>query len=207
MSELKHIHEYIDMNLNKHIAKLREFLRQPTISNTGEGMEEGAELLKTYLKELGCQKVEIVPTPGWPVVYGDYQAGAERTLIIYMMYDCMPADEPTWSVPPFEAKLVKNHKVGSYPPFKTVVMARGATNSKGPLVAFINAMESIKAVAGELPVNLKFVAEGEEEQASKHLPLFVNEYKDELRKADAMFFPRVQRGSVGSGPEAMGHPW
>ena len=186
---LDEIYSHIDHKINEHTEKLREFIRQPTVSNTGEGMEEGAELLKSYFEELGCQTVEISPTPGWPVVYGDLDAGAEKTLIIYMMYDCMPADEPTWTVPPFEARLVDNYSVAGHPPFKKVLMARGAQNSKGPLVAFLNAVSSINEVAGKPPVNLKFVAEGEEEQASIHLPEWIEAHKADLKKADAMFFP------------------
>ena len=161
-------------------------------------MAEGADLLLTYFQNLGCQKVEIRPTGGWPVVWGEYNAGAERTLIVYLMYDCMPADEPGWSVPPFEGRLVHDLRIGDYAPFKTVLMARGAINSKGPLVAFLNAVSSIRAAAGELPVNLIFLAEGEEEQASKHLPEFVTEHKGELQKADAMFFPMGGQAADGT---------
>lgn len=198
MNRLDQVYRNIDEHIDGHIARLREFIRQPTISNTGEGMKEGAQLLQGYLQKLGCQKVDILPTPGWPVVYGDLNAGAKKTLIIYMMYDCMPADEPGWSVPPFEARIVENLKIGSYEPFKKALVARGAINSKGPLVAFINALESINAVYGKPPVNLIFVAEGEEEQASKHLPLFIEQHKTELKKADAMFFPMGGQSIDGS---------
>ena len=165
MQELERVYLRIDREINNHIKKIQSFIRQPTISNTGEGMEEGAEKLRLIYQELGCQIAEIRPTPGWPIVYGEYDAGKKRTLIIYMMYDCMPADEPGWSVPPFEGTLVKNHQIGDYQPFKTVLMARGAINSKGPLIAFLNTIQSIQESIDELPVNLIFIAEGEEEMA------------------------------------------
>jgi acetylornithine deacetylase/succinyl-diaminopimelate desuccinylase-like protein len=187
--ELQHVYNKIDQNSEKHVKKIQEFIRQPTISNTGEGMKEGAEYLRETYERLGCQIAEIRETPGWPVVYGEYDAGAEKTLIIYMMYDCMPADEPGWSVPPFEGRLVHNHKIGEYPAFKTVLIARGAINSKGPLMAFLNTVSSIREAAGELMVNLILIAEGEEEMASRHLPWFLNKHKERLKKADAMFFP------------------
>jgi acetylornithine deacetylase/succinyl-diaminopimelate desuccinylase-like protein len=190
MIDLTRVYSRIDRDIDRHIKQIQGFIRQPTISNTGEGMKEGAEYLREVYEKVGCQIAEIRETPGWPVVYGEYDAGVEKTLIIYMMYDCMPADEPGWSVSPFEAELVHNHKVGSYQPFKTVLMARGAINSKGPLMAFLNTVESIKAEEDELPVNLILIAEGEEEQASRHLPWFLNKHKERLKQADAMFFPR-----------------
>ena len=98
MIDLTRVYKRIDTDIDKHINQIQGFIRQPTISNTGEGMKEGAEYLKEVYEKLGCQIAEIRETPGWPVVYGEYDAGAEKTLIIYMMYDCMPADEPGWSL-------------------------------------------------------------------------------------------------------------
>ncbi len=146
-------------------------------------------MLRSLFSDLGCRRAEIIPTPGWPVVYGEYNADAAKTLIIYMMYDCMPADEPGWSVPPFEARIIENYQVGSYPAFKKALVARGAINSKGPLMAFLNTVHAIRDEEGELPINLILLAEGEEEQASRHLPMFIKQHQSELRKADAMFFP------------------
>ena len=87
-----------------------------------------------------------------------------------MMYDTQPVVGEKWISPPFEAKLVE------IPPFGRCVVARGAINSKGPLRAFLNALESIQGAGEELPVNLKFTAEGEEELGSPpstglHLPV------------------------------------
>lgn len=188
MGELEGIYNYIDGHLDKHIARIQEWIRQPSISNTGEGIPECAELTKRYFEELGC-KARVVDvgvtkwgTEGHPVVYGEYDAGAEKTLIIYMLYDTMPAYEPEkWRAPPFEGRIVEQS------PFKRVIIGRGAINSKGPEMAILNALESIKAVAGELPVNLKLVAEGDEERMSIGLHKFVHDHQDELKEADAMY--------------------
>lgn len=91
------------------------------------------------------------------MVYGHYDAGADKTLVVYFMYDTQPVDDPGWTVPPLEGRVV------SMPPFGDCLVARGAINTKGELRAFLNACESIKAVDEEIPVNLMFVAEGEEE--------------------------------------------
>lgn len=100
------------------------------------------------------------------MVYGFYDAGAEKTVIIYMMYDTQPVDELGWIVPPLEGHVVE------VKPFGKCLVARGAINTKGELGAFLNACESIKAVGEEIPLNLIFVAEGEEETWKPRFRLF-----------------------------------
>jgi len=195
---LEKVYRNIDENFEAHVKRLREFVKQPSISQTGEGVKECAELLKSYLKDLGCKETRLVPQTYSPVVYGEYDAGAEKTVIIYMMYDVQPAEDvKLWKVPPFEAKIVP------MAPFKKVLMARGAINTKGPLAAFLNAMEAMRD-ADELPVNLIFVAEGEEERASISMPKFVREYTDKLKKADAVYFPTASQDQNGLARPSLG---
>src|SRR3989304_2043968 len=150
-------------NLPEHVPKLQELVRQPSISPENKGVKDCANLVLRYFKELGC-RATLVETSGNPVVYGKYDAGADKTIVVYMMYDTMPVDEPGWRVDPLSAALVEN------PPFKRCLVARGAYNTKGELRGFLNACESIKAHSHELPVNLVFVAEGEEELAAATFP-------------------------------------
>jgi len=195
---LEKVYRNIDENIGAHIKRLQGFIRQPSISQTGEGVKECAELLKGYLRELGCKEARLVPQTYSPLVYAEYDAGAEKTVIIYMMYDVQPAEDvELWKVPPFEAKIVE------MAPFKKVLMARGATNTKGPLVAFLNAMEAMRDAA-ELPVNLIFVAEGEEERGSVSMPKFVREYTNKLKRADAVFFPASCQDQNGLAEPAFG---
>ncbi len=189
MVDLEKIYSTIDSNLEWHISRIQECIRQPSISQTGEGIEECARLFAGYFSELGCRK-STVEHPGiteWgiegnPVVYGEYDADAEKTLIIYFMYDTMPIyDLEKWTAPPHEARIVEQK------PFKRVIIGRGAVNTKGPALAFLNACSSIIEVEGTLPVNLLLVAEGDEERMSIGLHKFVNDHKDELSKADAVY--------------------
>ncbi len=115
-----------------------------------------------------------------------------------MMYDTMPVDEPGWSVAPLEGRLV------DHPPFGKCIVARGAINTKGELRAFLNACESIKATGQEIPANLTFVAEGEEELGNRHLPEFIEKYISELSKADAVFFPSADQDQKGKMRMALG---
>ena len=116
--ELERIYKHIDEHLDEHVATLQEFVRQKSISHTGEGIRECARLVERYFKDLGCQETRI-EEPGitkWglegdPVVVGKYDAGAEKTLMYYIMYDTMPIFAPEqWSVPPFEARIVDTEK-------------------------------------------------------------------------------------------------
>jgi acetylornithine deacetylase/succinyl-diaminopimelate desuccinylase-like protein len=187
--DLKKVFDHIDANIDEDVFRFQKWIQQPSISNTGEGIQESAQMVKGFFDELGCQRSEVFDvgvteygSPGNPVVYARCDEGAPRTLLIYWMYDTMPITQPdAWMVPPFEGRLVE------LPPFKKVLMARGATNSKGPQVAQLNAFRAIKAVHGKLPVNLIVVAEGDEERMSIGLRKFVREHPELFKDAEAMF--------------------
>jgi len=191
---LKQIHEYIDEHLEEHVERIKEFVRIPSIAaENPEGVRRCAQKLANYFEELGCKKVEIVETAGQPVVYAHYDAQARNTLLVYLMYDVKQVSGEKWTLTddPFDPKLVE------LPPFKKVLVGRGAINSKGPLVAFLNALFSIKACGEEIPVNLKFVAEGEEELGSAHLKDFVKHRIEELKDAQACFSPSASQNIKG----------
>jgi acetylornithine deacetylase/succinyl-diaminopimelate desuccinylase-like protein len=189
--ERKRVFDYIDQHYQDHLMKLQEFVRQPSISAENRGIRECAELVRKYLQDLGCKDARLVETSGHPVVYGFYDAAADKNIIVYLMYDTQPVDDLGWSVPPLEGRIV------DVEPFGRCLVARGAINTKGELRAFLNACESIRAVGEEIPVNLMFVAEGEEELGSRHLPEFINEYSSELKKAHAVFFPLAEQNQKG----------
>ncbi|MFX1562135.1 MAG: M20/M25/M40 family metallo-hydrolase [Promethearchaeota archaeon] len=185
------VFKYIDQNIDTHIRKVQELIQQPSISSENLGVRDCAELVCRYFGELGCQRAELVETSGYPVVLGEYNANADKTVLVYMMYDTQPVDDPGWTVPPLEARLV------DVKPFKRCIVARGAYNSKGPMRAFLNACEAIRAVSEEFPVNLLLVAEGEEELGSRHLPEFLKKEKKTIKNADCAFFPDVEQDQNG----------
>jgi len=200
--DLKKVFGYIDTNIDDHVVNLQKWIQQPSISNTGEGMQESAEMVKGFFDQLGCQesKVYDVGITEWgqqgnPVVYAKCDEGAQKTLVVYWMYDTMPVTQPDlWKAPPFEGQLVEQ------PPYKKVMIGRGAVNSKGPQMVMLNAFMSIKAVTGKLPVNLIFVAEGDEERMSMGYRKFVRENPDLFKGADAMYRFGNQ-GSISGGSE------
>jgi len=203
--ELKKVFTYIDDHIDDHVENLQKWIQQPSISNSGEGIPESAEMVKGFFEQLGCQESRVYDVgqtewgaQGNPVVYAKCDEGAPKTLVIYWMYDTMPVTQPdVWVAPPFEGRLVEQA------PFKKVLIGRGATNSKGPQMAQLNALMSIKAVTGKLPVNLIFVAEGDEERMDVGLRKFMMDHADLFKGADAMWGDGGQspsgRGSISEG--------
>lgn len=182
---------YIDAHRAEHLEHLRRWVRQRSISAQSQGVQEMAALLRDDLKALGFREAEVVPTTGHPGVWGFYDAGAPKTLVVYMMYDVQPVEPTDWKVDPFAGEVV-DHALGR------VLMARGATNQKGPERAFLNAVEAMVKGEGRLPVNLMVLAEGEEELGSPHYPELIERFRDRLRTADGVLFPMNGQGPDGS---------
>jgi acetylornithine deacetylase/succinyl-diaminopimelate desuccinylase-like protein len=191
------VYRHIDEHGDAHLAALLRWLRQPSVSAQDQGIAQMAGLLRADLEALGFQETAIVPTRGHPGVFGFHDAGAPKTLAIYMMYDVQPVEPADWRVPPFAAELVEL-ETGS------AVMARGATNQKGPERALLNAVESIRAAGAPLPVNLLVLAEGEEELGSPHLPELIARYRDRLQRTIGVLFPSNSQNQKGDPRMSLG---
>ena len=108
--DLQKVFTYIDTNIDDHAENIQKWIRQPSISNSGEGISESAEMVKGFFEKLGCQDAQVYDTglteygsQGNPVVYAKCDEGAPKTLAIYWQYDTMPVTQPdVWIVPPFE---------------------------------------------------------------------------------------------------------
>src|SRR5688572_22774554 len=184
------VYAYIDANLATHLSNLRRWVGQPSVSAQNVGIREMAAMLRDDLRQLGFREAELAPTPGHPGVWGFYDAGASVTLAVYMMYDVQPVERADWSVDAFDGAVV-NRSLGK------VLIARGATNQKGPQRAFLNALEAIIRTQGKLPVNLMIIAEGEEELGSPNLPTLIEKFADRLKTASGVLFPFNSQTSSG----------
>ncbi len=185
---------FIESNLAGDIERLKQIIRIPSIAaDNPEGVWKCAELVLRWFREIGCVETEIVETPGSPVVYGHYDSHSKNTLLVYLMYDVKQVSGEHWTLipDPFEPQLLP------LSPFRQVIVGRGSFNSKGPLTAFLNALLALKMVGEELPVNLMFVAEGEEELGSQHLIDFVKKYADRLHEASACIAPAASQNIQG----------
>jgi len=192
-SDLDAIRAEIEKRHDESVKRLQDWIRQPSIAAENRGMNEGCELTMRMLREAGFQQAAKVPTDGQPGIFATLDAGAPRTLGLYYMYDVKQADPAEWSSPPFEAALVDKPGLGK------VVMGRGAVNQKGPEASFLAALDAIRGADKKLPVNLVFVAEGEEEIGSPHFPQIVRkpEVMAALKNCLGIFMPSASQGLDG----------
>lgn len=185
-------HAYIDTCFDGHLDRTRQFLALPSISAQRVGLRECAGQLRNWLVDAGAS-VEYHGGEEAPILLAEWQVGAPKTLLVYGMYDVQPVDDQPWTSPPFDPAL-RQHPVGGLSLF-----ARGVCNSKGPLMAFLHAIEALRATGG-LPVNIKWTIEGEEEIGSAALPGFYRGLRDRLG-ADAAFEPFWSQWQPGEAPE------
>lgn len=166
--------EYIDQNKDKFVEELFDLLRIPSISTDSSKKEEikkAAGFLVNQLNNLNLETVKTFETPGNPIVYAEHCPHDDRpTVLIYGHYDVQPSDpDELWDTPPFEPTV----KDG-------LIYARGASDDKGQAFTHIKAVESFVKTGQEIPVNVKFILEGEEEIGSPNLVPFLEAHKDLL---------------------------
>ncbi|MDQ3549479.1 MAG: M20/M25/M40 family metallo-hydrolase [Chloroflexota bacterium] len=190
------IHHHIDDHLDDHIEHIQSWVRQPSVSWDNIGVRECAELVAQSYRDIGCQEVEIIEGRFHPGVWAYYDAGSPVTIHSYCMFDTRTVTSDGWDYDPWGAELAPH---GSYP---RVLFGRGAFGAKGPHVAFLNALASIIAVEGTLPVNIMFLAEGEEIMGSPAYATFVDRYRNRLRHVNASYC--VSSSQDGSGAVDVG---
>jgi acetylornithine deacetylase/succinyl-diaminopimelate desuccinylase-like protein len=188
------VYDEIAKRHDETIARLQEWIHQPSIAAENIGMTEGAELMKALALEAGFQKAEVIPTKGHPAVFATLDAGAKETLALYFMYDVKQAVESEWSSPPWDGKLVERPGLG------TILIGRGATNQKGPQAAFLAALHAIRGAGRKLPVNLVLIAEGEEEVGSPNFQeaVMTPRVRAALEKSIGIFMPSHEQELDGS---------
>jgi acetylornithine deacetylase/succinyl-diaminopimelate desuccinylase-like protein len=176
---VENVINYIKENENNYIEELKEFLRIPSISTVQDNKEDikrAANFVAEKLKSAGMNRVEVYKTEGHPIVYGEWLgAPGKPTIVIYGHYDVQPVDPiELWTNPPFDP-VIKDGKI----------YARGATDDKGQMFIHIKTVEAFFKTQGSLPINVKFLIEGEEEIGSESLETFINN-NSELLKCDAV---------------------
>ena len=166
--------DLININRDRYVDELKSYLAIPSISALPEHAEDVracAEWTAAAMKRVGLEHVRVIDTPGNPVVYGDWlHADGAPTILFYGHYDVQPVDPlELWESPPFEATV----RAGE-------IYARGAADDKGQVFMHLKAVEAVLRGSGRLPVNIRFILEGEEEVGSVNLENFVRGHKDEL---------------------------
>lgn len=171
---MEHIKQYIEENKDRFLAELIDMLRIPSVSADSkykEDVQRNAEFVKNSLIAAGADKVEVCPTPGHPIVYGEKMIDpALPTVVVYGHYDVQPADPlELWDSPPFEPVI----KDG-------LIVARGSCDDKGQMFMHVKAFE-LMMKTNSLPCNVKFMIEGEEEVGSSNLGTWIRDNKDRLK--------------------------
>lgn len=171
------IDQYFKDHRTDHLEELKAFLRIPSISSLTEhkaDVRKAAEWLKEAMEKAGLENAEVFETDGHPVVYADWlHAEGKPTVLVYGHYDVQPVDPLNlWETPPFDPHVRDNK-----------LYARGASDDKGQTFMHVKAVEALLKLEGELPVNIKFIVEGEEEIGSPTLPKYVEQNQEQL-KAD-----------------------
>ncbi len=192
--DLNAIYAEITKQHDQSVKRLQDWIHQPSIAAENRGMTEGCQMMMDLVRDAGFTGVTKVPTDGQPGVFATLDAGAPHTLGLYFMYDVKQVDPAEWSSPPWDAAIVDKTGLGK------VVVGRGAVNQKGPEAAFLAALHAIRGAGKKMPVNLVFVAEGEEEIGLPHFPQIVHrpEVTAALQRCDGIFMPEAAQALDGA---------
>lgn len=182
--------DFINVNRDRYIDEMTQYLAIPSISalpDHKDDVRRCAEWTAAEMQRIGLNSVRLEETPGHPVVYGEWLgAPGAPTILFYGHYDVQPVDPvDLWTSPPFEATIRDGE-----------IYARGSADDKGQVFMHFKAVEAHLKQNGRLPVNMKFVIEGEEEVGSANLDNFIRAHKD-LLKADVVVIsdsPMFDRG-------------
>jgi len=166
---IKRVYDYIDKHSQNFIQELARLVKQPSISAKGEGMQKCAEIVEKMLREVGFSTQVIPEKNGNPVVYGELKSqNSKKTLLFYDHYDVQPPEPlEEWKFDAFSGKVYEGRIYG-----------RGVSDNKGNIVSRIKVVEAFLKAVGDVPVNVKFVVEGEEEIGSPHFAPVVKQHKD-----------------------------
>ncbi len=166
--------DYIESNRDRYLDELKQFLRIPSVStdpSRGPAMQQAAEFVRGQLEQAGATRAEIFATGGHPVVFGQIGEDPQRpTVLVYGHYDVQPEDPvDEWTTGAFEPAVRDGR-----------LWARGSADDKGQMFIHFKSAEAYTRTSGRLPLNLKFLIEGEEEIGSPHLEPFLRDHLDLL---------------------------
>lgn len=169
------IDEFVKRNQERFLDELKSLIRIPSVSTLPEhsgDIRRAAEFVADALRSAGMENVEVIETSGHPLVYADWlHAPGKPTVLCYGHYDVQPPDPlDEWISPPFEPTIRDGN-----------LYARGSADDKGQMYSQIKAVEALRAVHGKLPVNVKFLIEGEEEVGGESISAYVPEHQEKLR--------------------------
>ncbi len=174
---MEQVLSFIESNKERYLRELTDLLAIPSVSTKMDDtsdIQRCARWVADHMNAIGLHNVQVIPTPGHPVVYGEWlDAPGKPTVLLYGHYDVQPPEPlELWTSPPFQATIRSG-----------CLYARGTADDKGQVFIHLKSIEAFLKNTGSLPVNVKLLIEGEEEIGSEHLEGFVEAHK-EMLKAD-----------------------
>lgn len=162
--------KYVDKNFSKLVSELQQIIRQPSVSAKNVGLEECANLITKIMRKSGIRTEILRLKKGVPaIIFGEVKSKSNpsKTLLFYNHYDVQPEDPiELWDEKPFSGKIKGNK-----------IFGRGSADDKGELITRIKAVEAFLKTTGDVPCNIKFLIEGEEEIGSIHIENYLNKYR------------------------------
>ena len=177
MSDIAKVHDHIKSVRDRNFDTWVKLVAQPSVSAQNMGVEECVQMLREIMSDCSVES-EVCQTSGQPIVYGEIRSNKPdaKTLIFYGHYDTQPPEPyEAWDSPPFEPTIRNGRLYG-----------RGTSDNKGQLLAHLFAVRSFIETRGEVPVNIKFILDGEEESGSPTMGEFIEKFRDKL-KGDLIF--------------------
>jgi acetylornithine deacetylase/succinyl-diaminopimelate desuccinylase-like protein len=171
---------FVETNKDRLLSELKDFLRIPSVSTLPEhvpDIQRAADFVAASLRAAKMEHVEVIKTAGHPLIYADWlHAPGKPTVLCYGHYDVQPPDPlDEWVTPPFEPTVRDGN-----------IYARGSADDKGQMYSHIKAIEALFAVNGKLPVNVRFLIEGEEEVSGAAIAKYVAENPAKLKSDVAL---------------------
>lgn len=201
MNNHERILNHIRENYDSHLEFLKRLVKQPSISVENHGTAECAEMISKEMDRIGFKEPSLFSRDKNPIVFGQYESNnpeVNKTLLLYGAYDSNPIEEDSWDHDPFDPTLTELPELG------TSMIGRGV-NNKMKVAGILNAVDSIKNVLGDVPVNLLVVLDGEEEMFSPNLSEFIDEERELLEPADALYMPFSSQNSKGTARVQLGY--
>ena len=167
--------DHVERHADEYVSRVLQACAQPSISAQGEGLDDMAHMVAGMLRSIGfgVELVSVGPDGVPPVVLGRLSGRSDRVLLLYNHYDVQPVDPlDEWITPPFQPNVREGK-----------IYARGTADNKGSIVSRVCALEAYLAHRDELPVDIVWVIEGQEEIGSPHLEDFARQYEDRLQRA------------------------
>lgn len=182
----------VNKYFEKSLLSILEFLKIPNVITDRKNMNLAIEYIKKYIEGMGG-KVEIKDYGELPIIYGELNEGAARSIVIYKNFDIVAAESSGWRFNPFGANIAGEEGIGE------VIYARGAASPKGPLMSLLTAIKAYKEERGKFPVNIKFIFESDEQVGSPTLPKLIEDKKKLLDDCLVAVYPefnQIKKGEV-----------